>query len=101
MNSIRLLAAMALFGAAMAPAAAQSAAPPASSTAAAPEQTMPGTAPSTNLDQKSGSLSRKLGDTNGVIAPSGDVDPDMHVGTPKTGTMPVIKPGQTGEGVAK
>ena len=97
MNSIRLLAAMALFGAAVIPASAQSA----GSTAAVPEKTMPGTAPATTLDQQSGSLSRKLGDANGVIKPSGDVDPDMHVDTPKTGTMPVIKPGQTGEGVAK
>ena len=78
-----------------APALAQSAAPPAGST-------VPETAPpATNLDQQPGSLSRKLGETKGVIAPSGDVDPAMRLAAPKTGSMPVVKPGQTGQGVAK
>jgi hypothetical protein len=51
-------------------------------------------APPTNLDGKPGTLSDKLGDTNGVIRPEGNVDPAMHKATPPTGTMPVIKPGQ-------
>ena len=50
--------------------------------------------PPTNLDGKPGTLSDKLGDTNGVIRPKGDVDPAIHKATPPTGTMPVIKPGQ-------
>ena len=50
--------------------------------------------PPTNLDVKPGTLSDKLGETNGVIRPKGDVDPAMHKATPPTGTMPVIKPGQ-------
>ena len=50
--------------------------------------------PPTNLDGKPGTLSDKLGETNGVIRPKGDVDPAMHKATPPTGTMPVIKPGQ-------
>ena len=69
------LAALTLFGLA-GPASAQSAAPP------------------TNLDGKPGALSEKLGDTEGVIRPKGDVDPAIHKAAPSTGTMPVIKPGQ-------
>ena len=80
---------------------AQAAAPAAGSNATIPEKTAPGTAPSTSLDAKSGTLSDKLGDTNGVIAPSGDVDPAMHKPAPETGTMPVIKPGAVTDGTAK
>ena len=101
MTSRRLVLAVALVCTAAVPVLAQSTAPAAGSDAAVPEKIAPGTPPATNLDQQSGSPSKKLGDTNGVIKPSGDVDPAMPVGTPKTGTMPVIKPGQTGEGVAK
>ena len=58
-------------------------------------------APSTNLDGKPGTLSDKLSDTNGVIKPSGNVDPDMHKATPQAGSMPVIKPGTVAPGTAK
>ena len=71
------------------------------SDAAVPEKTAPGTAPRTNLDQKAGTLSDKLSETNGVIKPTGDVDPDMHVPSPQSGTTPVIKPGDIGGGTAK
>ena len=60
---------------------------PASAQTAAP-------APKTDLDAKPGTLSDKLSDTNGVIKPTGNVDPDMHKAPPSTGSMPVIKPGQ-------
>ena len=97
MIPIRLAVATAVLCAAMGPALAQSAAPAAGSNATVPEKV----APSTSLDDTSGSMSKKLGASNGVIKPTGNVDPDMNVGTPATGTMPVIKPGQTGGGVAK
>ena len=62
-------------------------------------------APSTNLDTKPGTLSDKLGQIDGVIKPTGDVDPDMHKAAPQTGSMPVVKPGQvppqTGNGAGK
>lgn len=83
--------AAALLGLAAGPASAQTAAPAAP---AAP-------APKTDLDQKSGTLSDKLSDTNGVIKPTGNVDPDMHKATPQTGNMPVIKPGTVAPGTAK
>ena len=70
--------AAAFLGLAAAPASAQTAAP----------------APKTDLDAKPGTLSDKLSDTNGVIKPTGDVDPDMHKAAPQTGTTPVLKPGQ-------
>ncbi len=59
----------------------------------APAQTATPT-PRTDLDSKPGTLSDKLSDTNGVIKPTGDVDPDMHKAAPQAGSMPVIKPGQ-------
>ena len=52
------------------------------------------TAPATSLGSKSGSLSDKLGSTNGVITPQGDVDPAMHKPPPQAGNMPVLKPGE-------
>lgn len=64
------------------------------SAASAQSTPSPTPAPSTNLDSKSGTLSDKLSDTNGVIKPTGDVDPAMHKPAPQTGAMPVIKPGQ-------
>ncbi len=69
---------------------AQTAAPVADSNATVPETT----APATTLDRKPGSLSDKLAPTNGVIAPTGDVDPAMHKQSPRSGNMPIVKPGQ-------
>lgn len=84
MRLLRNAALAAAFAAlAGAPAAAQQAAPP------------------TNLDAKGGSLSEKLGETHGVIAPAGDVDPAMRKPAPPTGTMPVVKPGDVAPGTAK
>ena len=79
-----------LLGFSVSGAYAQTTAPVAGSSATVPEKT----APATNLDTKPGSLSDKLGSTNGVITPSGDVDPAMHKAPPQTGTMPVLKPGE-------
>ena len=53
-----------------------------------------GAGPKTDLGSKPGTLSDKLGSTGGVIAPTGDIDPEMHKPTPQAGSMPVIKPGQ-------
>ena len=58
-------------------------------------------APRTDLDGKPGALSDKLGQTNGVIKPEGDVDPAMRKAPPAAGTMPVIKPGSVAPGTAK
>lgn len=62
----------------------------------------PGAAPRTDLATKPGTLSDKLGATNGVIKPTGNVDPGMGKAAPSTGTTPVIRPGdvppQTGKG---
>ena len=80
--------AAAFLGFALSPAAAQTATP------AAP-------APATDVGSKPGTLSDKLSDTNGVIKPSGDVDPQMHKSTPQAGSMPVIKPGTVTPGTAK
>lgn len=53
----------------------------------------PGTAvPDTDVSRKTGTLSEKLSDTNGVIHPQGSVDPGMQKEAPATGTMPVIPP---------
>jgi hypothetical protein len=66
------------------------------------QATAPATpAPATNLDSKPGTLSDKLSDTNGVIKPTGNVDPEMHKAAPQAGTMPVIKPGAVAPGTAK
>lgn len=70
------------------------AAGPASAQTAAP-------APKTDLDSKPGTLSDKLSDTNGVIKPTGNVDPDMHKAAQQPGSMPVIKPGAVAPGTAK
>ncbi len=86
MRHLRIAAvAAALLGLAAGPASAQTATP----------------APKTDLDSKPGTLSDKLSDTNGVIKPTGDVDPDMHKAAPQTGSMPVIKPGTVAPGTAK
>lgn len=61
----------------------------------------PPPAPKTDLDTRPGTLSDKLSDTNGVIRPTGDVDPDMHKSAPQAGSMPVIKPGTVTPGTAK
>lgn len=37
-------------------------------------------------------LSDKLDQTNGVLKPPANVDPEIHKPTPNTGTMPVIPP---------
>ncbi|MBE7219882.1 MAG: hypothetical protein INR64_15535 [Caulobacteraceae bacterium] len=58
-------------------------------------------APKTDLGSRPGTLSDKLGATDGVIKPAGNVDPAMHKPTPQTGTMPVIKPGTVTPGTAK
>ncbi|MGI3899047.1 MAG: hypothetical protein ACRYGP_16175 [Janthinobacterium lividum] len=71
-------------------AVAQAAAPAAGSNSTVPEKT----APATSLDTKPGSLIDKLAPTNGVIAPTGDVDPAIHKEPPQSGNMPVMKPGQ-------
>ncbi len=98
MNRTRLAAASAaLLCLASGAARAQAAAP--GSTATIPEKV----APSTDLNTRPGTLSDKLGASDGVIKPSGDVDPAMHREAPQTGTTPVIKPkdvppGQTGSG---
>lgn len=68
---------------------AQAAAPAAGSDATIPEKV----APPTDLNTKPGTLSDKLGQSNGVIKPSGDVDPAMPRGAPQTGNTPVLKPG--------
>jgi hypothetical protein len=70
------------------------AAGPASAQTAAP-------VPKTDLSSKPSTLSDKLSDTDGVIKPTGNVDPDMHKAAPQTGTMPVIKPGTLAPGTAK
>ena len=67
---------------------AQAAAPAAGSDATIPEKV----APPTDLNGKPGTLSDKLGASDGVIKPSGDIDPAMHKDAPQTGTTPVIKP---------
>ncbi len=91
MSHLRTVAAAAaLIGLTCGGALAQAAAPAAGSSATIPEKT----APSTDLATKPGSLSDKLAPTNGVIAPSGDVDPAMHKPPPQTGNMPVVKPGE-------
>ena len=82
-------------------ASAQSAAPKPASPNAIREKTTPGTAPRTNLDQESGTLSDKLSESKGVIKPSGTVDPAIQKPTPQAGSMPVIKPGDVGGSTAK
>lgn len=57
--------------------------------------------PSTDLGSKPGTLSDKLSDTNGVVAPTQNVDPGIRKPAPQTGTMPVIKPGAVAPGTAK
>src|SRR5689334_1384831 len=69
---------------------AQSAAPAAGSNDTIPEKKAP--APDTDISGKGGSLSQKLNDSNGVIHPQGNVDPDIRKSAPQTGTMPVIRP---------
>lgn len=73
----------------------------AAGTASAQTAAPAATAPKTDLDTKSGTLSDKLSDTNGVIRPTGDVDPAMHKGAPQSGSMPVIRPGEVAPGTAK
>jgi hypothetical protein len=48
--------------------------------------------PNTDLSNKSGTLSDKLTDANGVIHPQGAIDPLMEKPAPTTGSMPIIKP---------
>lgn len=83
-------AAAALLCVLCAAASAQSAATAAGSTPTAPETATP----ATDLDRKPGTLSDKLSGTDGIVEPTGDVDPGMHRPTPQTGTMPVIEPRQ-------
>ncbi len=82
-------------------ASAQSAAPAAGSDATIPEKAPATSVPATNLDDKPGTLSQKLSDTDGVIQPKDNVDPNMHVPAPQTGTTPIIRPGTMGNGTAK
>ncbi len=82
-------------------ASAQSAAPAAGPDTTIPEKAPATSVPATTLDDKPGTLSEKLSNTNGVIQPKGDVDPAMHVPAPQVGTTPVIKPGAMGNGTAK
>lgn len=89
MTPTRIVAASAaLLCLASAAARGQAAAPAAGSNATIPEKV----APPTDLNGKSGTLSDKLGGSDGVIKPSGDVDPAMNKDAPQTGTTPVIKP---------
>lgn len=44
-------------------------------------------------------LSDQMQRHNGVIPPTRDVDPDMHVPAPDTGTTPVIPPPAVGESI--
>jgi len=48
--------------------------------------------PTTGSDQSDSNLSDKLADSNGVICPPADVDPDMHKPAPGGGRTPVIPP---------
>jgi hypothetical protein len=57
-------------------------------------------APNTDLSKKSGTLSDKLNDSNGVIHPQGGIDPAMRKPAPATGALSVIKP-PTGPGDAQ
>lgn len=45
-----------------------------------------------NADRNQDPLGDKLADSNGVLCPPNDVDPQMHVPAPNTGKMPVIPP---------
>lgn len=110
MNRVRTAVTTALLCCAAGAAAAQSTAPAGETPAAGSNATIPEKAPATtgntavpgtNLDTKPGTLSDKLSDTNGVIKPTGNVDPAMHVPAPQTGTMPVIKPGAVDKGTPK
>lgn len=74
-------------------AVAQTPVPPSGGAATVPGTAAPGSAPVTSLGTTPGTLSDKLGETGGVIAPSRDVDPAMTRAAPQTGTMPVIRPG--------
>jgi len=95
------IATLALLGLTAGAASAQSAAPAAGSDTTIPEKAPATSVPATTLDDKPGTLSEKLSDSNGVIQPKGDVDPAMHVPAPQTGTTPVIKPGAMGNGTPK
>lgn len=101
MRHLGITSAIAIFCSATGSVLAQPATPSPNAPTAIPEKTAPGTAPHTNLDQQSGTLSDKLNDTNGVIAPTQPTDPGMQKPAPQTGTMPVIKPGDVGGGAAK
>jgi hypothetical protein len=48
--------------------------------------------PATDVSRQNGTLSDKLGATNGVIRPEGAVDPGIDKGAPATGKTPVIPP---------
>jgi hypothetical protein len=61
--------------------------------AASAQQAQP--APQTDVSRPAGTLSDKLGATNGVIHPEGTVDPSMDKGAPDTGNTPVIPPAGT------
>ena len=91
------IAAMTLGVLAMAPAMAQTNAP--GSQTAIPEKQ----SPTTLQGGRSESLSSKLSNSDGVIAPKGDIDPGMHVPAPDPhpNSTPVIPPSATGGGTAK
>lgn len=81
-----MLLALCALGAAATPAAAQSGDTRPST---APGPTVPSPVP----DMRPGeTLSDQMQRHNGVIPPARNVDPDMHVPAPDTGTMPVIPP---------
>jgi hypothetical protein len=72
--------------------AAMSASVPSGAYAAA-DKVAPNTAPpATDLSNKSGTLSDELDSTNGVIHPSGEVDPKMEKPAPAAGAIRVIPP---------
>ena len=93
------LAALAIGVLSLSPAFSQTTAAP----AAGSKQVIPEKQGTSMQDGRSDSLSKKLSNSNGVIAPRGDVDPRMKSVTPdqQSHTMPVIPPGAAGGGTAK
>jgi hypothetical protein len=56
------------------------------------DEAAPNTPPVTDLSKKSGTLSDKLDSSNGVIHPSGEVDPKIAKPAPTGGSIKVIPP---------
>src|SRR5262249_44315875 len=60
--------------------------------ACAQERTTVGSAGDLKMEEKPGSLSQQLANSDGVICPPARVDPDINAPTPKGGSMQVIRP---------